>query len=475
MQGSASLSYDSVREALAQQELFEDKTWQLSPLPFSLSAEEFAEIERIGQACVDFYRALETLYLKSAEGRKLFRNRAVQMPWVAEYLDRGKSEVVLRWNRRPEMKGFLPPVIRPDLLLTEDGFSLTELDAVPGGIGLTAFLNRLYEQAGCDVIGGEERMVDAYYASLSRLAPEEHHPLIVIVVSDESATYRPEMLWLAEELQRRGRRVFCVSPRDLIPLSGELFIDVEGNPEKIDVIYRFFELYDLENLPHLEFLLEALENGSVVMAPPIRSFHEEKLSLALFHHHLLQDFWKENLSSESREVLGRVLPLSWVVDPAPVPPAAVLVAPRAGGRNITDWRELAEASQKERNLILKISGFHETAEGAKSVLLGSDCSREEWREGIEQAVQMSSTHLHVLQEFRKPVRRKHPLYTDGGTVMSERQGRLRLCPYFFNLGTTVELAGVLATFCPPDKKIIHGMRDAALLPSCVEANIIPPK
>jgi hypothetical protein len=25
-------------------------------------------------------------------------------------------------------------------------------------------------------------------------------------------------------------------------------------------------------------------------------------------------------------------------------------------------------------------------------------------------------------------------------------------------------AGALATFCPPDKKIIHGMQDAAMLP-----------
>jgi hypothetical protein len=43
-------------------------------------------------------------------------------------------------------------------------------------------------------------------------------------------------------------------------------------------------------------------------------------------------------------------------------------------------------------------------------------------------------------------------------------GRLRLCPYFFNREGQAKLAGALATFCPPDKKIIHGMQDAALLP-----------
>jgi hypothetical protein len=32
-------------------------------------------------------------------------------------------------------------------------------------------------------------------------------------------------------------------------------------------------------------------------------------------------------------------------------------------------------------------------------------------------------------------------------------------------GGKAVLSGALATFCPPDKKIIHGMQDAALLPS----------
>ena len=44
------------------------------------------------------------------------------------------------------------------------------------------------------------------------------------------------------------------------------------------------------------------------------------------------------------------------------------------------------------------------------------------------------------------------------------QGRIRLCPYFFVDGDKAVLSGILATFCPADKKIIHGMRDAAMLP-----------
>jgi hypothetical protein len=161
--------------------------------------------------------------------------------------------------------------------------------------------------------------------------------------------------------------------------------------------------------------------------------------------------------------------MSWIMDPAPLPPGAVLDGPKVGGRRLVDWSDLGQASQKERELIVKISGYHETAWGARSVVLGSDCSREDWQAGIERALSLAPTNLHVLQEYRKPLRIQHPVYRraagDGGapTAVVEA-GRLRLCPYFFNHDGAVKLGGALATFCPPDKKIIHGMQDAALLP-----------
>ena len=34
----------------------------------------------------------------------------------------------------------LPAVIRPDIIPTQDGMVITELDSVPGGIGITACL-----------------------------------------------------------------------------------------------------------------------------------------------------------------------------------------------------------------------------------------------------------------------------------------------------------------------------------------------
>ena len=463
------LAHETLRSAFSAQSLFEDKSWQLSPQAWPLTPAQVTQLEQIGTACLEFHAALEVLYLRSAQGKNLLRNKPLLAPWVADYLDRGKPPELIAHARDPKNRGMFPTVLRPDLLLTEEGFALTELDSVPGGIGLTGFLNRLYggdtDQA---VLGHSGAMVENFHAALTALRPAARNPLIAILVSDEAATYRPEMQWLAEQLQRLGRRVFCMRPEDVFPLGGELFFDVEGTPEKIDVIYRFFELFDWANVRIAAEVMEAWQSGAVAIAPPMRSFQEEKLALALFHHHLLPEFWAENLGSGSLKLLRTLIPQSWIMDPAPLPPGAVLDGPRIGGRALNDWRDLIGASQKERDLIIKISGFHETAWGARSVVLGSDCSREEWQQGVEQALRLAPVNLHVLQEYRKPKRVSHPLYEKGETgrptLATAKDGRLRLCPYYFVVGGQARLSGALATFCPPDKKIIHGMVDAALLP-----------
>ena len=68
----------------------------------------------------------------------------------------------------------------------------------------------------------------------------------------------------------------------------------------------------------------------------MRHFQEEKVALALFHHHLLQDYWSEAMSGRAFKLLQALIPKSWVMDPAPLPPGAVLDGPRAGGRALND-------------------------------------------------------------------------------------------------------------------------------------------
>ncbi len=456
------VSYACLSERFSQSTLFRDKTWQCSPEPWPLTAAEHAEIEAIGRACLAFQKALELLYRRSSEGKSILRNKELRVPWVAEAYNRGKPEYLRRHALSKSQKGAVPVVLRPDLLKTETGFALTEIDAVPGGIGLTAFLNACYAGAFQDVIEGQG-MIDSFYAALAQLVPAVKQPVIACVVSDEADTYRPEFEWLCAQLKEQGKRCYTLHPDEVLEGEGGLFCDVEGERLRIDVLYRFFELFDLDNVSCTHAVMAAAEAGNVVVTPPMRPFQEEKLSLALFHHPLLEDFWREALSKEVYTVLERVVPPSWLLEPVDLPHSAVLVGPQVAGKPIRDWRDLGEASQRERGWILKASGFHETAWGARSVTLGSNCSKEEWTKALDEALDPNREVNYVLQNYKKPALLEHPVYKETGEV-DVQAGRLRLCPYYMCQGEQVDLVGILATFCPADKKIIHGMSDAALIP-----------
>ena len=63
------LTYASIRASLSSQPLFEDKTWQVSPAAWALTAEQHAQLQSIGTACLEYHQALETLYTRSAAGK----------------------------------------------------------------------------------------------------------------------------------------------------------------------------------------------------------------------------------------------------------------------------------------------------------------------------------------------------------------------------------------------------------------------
>src|SRR5580698_911754 len=131
-----------IRESLPPGGLFAGMEWQIAPAPFPLGESLAAEIESLGRVLLQFYRAVNLLYRKSAEGK--------QPEWVACWLDLGKPRELIELQRSAAFKNEIPRVIRPDILLTENGVSITELDSVPGGIGLTAWLNKTYSQLGKD-------------------------------------------------------------------------------------------------------------------------------------------------------------------------------------------------------------------------------------------------------------------------------------------------------------------------------------
>src|SRR5213596_4015719 len=176
-----------IRAAFPKEGLFAEKEWLLSPEAFPIEKKFLADLEQLGHRLFVFQRACNQLYQLSIKGK--------QPDWVARYLDAGKPRELIEFSRRKEIRDELPRVIRPDLILTENGYIIAEIDSVPGGIGLTAWLNQTYSAFDTQIIGGAGGMLDGFRTVL----PTDGD----IVLSRESATYRPEMEWIAARLNQR--------------------------------------------------------------------------------------------------------------------------------------------------------------------------------------------------------------------------------------------------------------------------------
>jgi len=276
----------TIEAAVPSEGLFADKEWLISPTAFPLPAKFVDELERLGYRLGLFVRACNVLYQQSLRGR--------QPAWIADYLDRGKPENVREAARAAETREDIPRILRPDLVLTENGYTIAELDNVPGGIGLTAWLNQTYAGLGEDVIGGADGMVDGFRSILPGGAD--------ILVSQEAATYRPEMMWLARQA---GEGYIVRDPTER----------PEGTREAPRNLYRFFELFDLPNIPGAADLIERVREGTLRVTPPFKAYLEEKMWFALFWLRPLRDFWRRQLSDRHYRKLQEVIPYTWLLDP----------------------------------------------------------------------------------------------------------------------------------------------------------------
>jgi hypothetical protein len=178
----------------------------------------------------------------------------------------------------------------------------------------------------------------------------------------------------------------------------------------------------------------------------------------------LRVYWEKELGQDCFLHLTTIMPRTWLLDPAPIPPTATIPDLYLGGRAVSNWANLAMATQKERHFVIKPSGFSELAWGSRGVSIGHDMPQTEWAGALQNALESFPTTPYLLQEFHKG-RLFEMDYLDESTHTIVRMaGRARLSPYYFLTGEKVELAGILATICPADKKVLHGMKDAIMVP-----------
>ena len=396
--------------------LFQGKTWRWSDRPLCLAAKDLGFLDGLGRKLHTFLQVADRLYRDSVAGRA--------PGWVAEWLDQGKPEEVVRLGR--EQKGITARILRPDLIRTDEGWALTEIDSVPGGIGLTAWLQEQFTKEGFSVVGGRSGMRNMVEEVLGQRGE--------VVISEEAKEYRPEWEWLLGSERVKQAETYRLSEKP---------------------VYRFFEMFDWIKLQGIRgtWSIESLMD-----APP-KAYLEEKLWWALLWMKPLEERWRRELGEGFFRELKSLVPRAWPLRPMDLPPEAVL--PELG---IQSWHELKDLSQKGRDLVIKVSGFSPRAWGSRGVLVGSDHPKERWVKEVKEGLEGWGREPRILQRFAHPGAISHPVWNEREQRMEETRWRLRLCPYYLVTGDRVEMKGALATLCPLDKKIIHGMQDAVLVP-----------
>ncbi len=451
-----------VRTSLIQSGIFSEngteRSWRISPKPFELSKEDSAFFLDLGDHLLSFYKTLNSFYFESLKDR--FPS------WLAQYLNNGKPSDLLDFSQMKRFKSHLPGIIRPDVIVTEDRFIVTELDSVPGGFGSLTQLMELYQRSFDSLMGIENGGILSLFASMIQETAGKENPTLAIVVSDEAKDYLEEMKFLGNRLNDAGLKTHVIHPKDIIFEEEGLFVQNSQEKEKIDVLYRFFELFDLKNIPKSELLIYSAKKGRIKTTPPYKPFLEEKLSFALFKHPALRSFWEKALGFETFQKLSHLIPRTWIVDNQELPPHATIPGLEIKGNQIQNWSELFNLTQKEREFAIKVSGFSPKSWGGRGVTIGHDVAGQVWEQTIKDSLEGFSKETAILQEFHKG-KRFRASYLDFEGNIKEMESRVRLTPYYFVVGGQAKLGGILATLCHKDKKKIHGMTDAIMVPCSV--------
>ena len=382
--------------------------FRISPEPLRLcrtddTQENDERVIRLGPAICEFFRAIIELYHTDERVRLL--------------LDKGKPECYK--NRATETYLFL----RPDLILTPEGFFVCEIETSPFGLGIAEMLNRAYSDCGFDTIVARERFQE--------YVQEHTTPNGVIAYSEKVIANAGQLHYLADRIFSGKERKWVAKKID------------ESFSREPDTLYRAFYLYEAIVDKNVQKIVE--RNAHFI--PSLTPQFEEKALLTFIWDKRFEPHFRAQLGSATFNFLREILPPAWIVGEeqhfAPGLP---------GGINST--ADIASISQSKRKWVLKQSGFGEHSSWGEGVTFLHKVTRPVLEAKLQEACS-SQDLLYICQEFRDGVKRPTSYYAENGDVLW-MNARVRLCMYYANMGVNVgDIIAAWATCCD-DGPFVHG-------------------
>lgn len=372
----------------------------VSPEPLYLSQAEAIEISSIGEDISSYLHAAHELYQSEEEVRKP--------------LDLGKPDF---------LKGKIDInylFLRPDLLLTENGFSLCEIETSPFGLALAELINQSFIVAGYDTLV-EEDVLEKFIKANTPSSGS-------IVYSAHGRSYEGQLQFLADQVFSGEGRFWNAQQSEYVPYKPN------------SAYYRAFYIYEgLEDLFVNNLVGKTLDNGNLVI-PSYTPHVEEKALLSFIWDRRWEDILKRRLGQGTFNHLRQIIPITWILGEEKYVDGALSVDSLVG------------LSNAKRKFVLKKSGFGEGSSWSKGVSFLQEKSAEVTAKLLEKA--QNSDSLYIVQEFRKS--KERCMIGDGADGLHEMAARIRLTPYFsFVKGSEGNLIAIKATGCEKTN-YIHG-------------------
>ncbi len=385
--------------------------FRVSPTPLDLTSDQKKELENIGNDVVAYFKTISELYATDSE--------------IREILDTGKPELFLIQEHVKYL------FVRPDIIVTPEGFRICEIETSPFGLALADMLNTAYRQEGFETLVVEDalpRLVHAHTPSEGR-----------IIFSSKTEAYSGQMDFLAEKVFSGDKRRWGADKVD----------DIDS--KSAEEVYRGFYLHEYLQDPAVAALLERHVQSRKEMIPSLTPQMEEKAILAFIWDKRFETHLKAQLGATSFAHLREVIPPNWIVG------QEKYFAPGLPG-NMTSSIGLANLSRSKRAFVLKSSGFVESSswgEGVDFLHQKSSIAAAE----LLNAAHQDHASLHVVQEFKRGEVRKME-YTHNSDEVMQMSARVRLTPYFSAVpGDEGRLVAIKAT-AREGTEYIHGSSDS---------------
>lgn len=372
--------------------------FRVSPNPLELTSEQAKQVETIGKDITSFFLAADELYRTDSA--------------VRELLDTGKPEIFLADH--PAQYLF----VRPDMIITESGFSICEVETSPFGLALAEVLNRSYRDAGFETMVGDDTLA----SHIQEATPAEG----TLVYSPKTQAYAGQMAFLAENVfSGEGRKWNSANVADT-------------DPSQLGDVYRGFYLAEYTTDPNVRLLLESNLSGSNNLLPSPTPHLEEKAVLSLIWDKRFEHKLRAQLGNASYDHLRDVIPPTWVVG------QEEHFAPGLPNQYESSL-DLVNLSRSKRAFVLKSSGFSTNSSWAEGVHFLGKKSAAVDQERLQKA-HADKDSLHVIQSFHRGATHLMEYTQDGRNI--PMSARIRLTPYFALDGQRGgELVAIKATGC----------------------------